>query len=90
MAAPLTRKEVEEIEPKDVHRVLRRVMLVDGFDLVRSYFTVILCRVLCILALEHRIKGAETLWEIAGGTGLFVACCALLDRARGTFTGYKS
>jgi hypothetical protein len=36
MAAPLSRKEVEEIEPKDVHAVLKRVMLVDGFDLVRA------------------------------------------------------
>lgn len=33
----LTREEVEKIQPKDVHRVLSRVMLVDGFDLVRKF-----------------------------------------------------
>jgi len=34
MAAPLTREEVAKLVPTDVHKVLRRVMLVDGFDLV--------------------------------------------------------
>lgn len=35
MSAALTREEVEKIQPNEVHRVLKRVMLVDGFDLVR-------------------------------------------------------
>jgi len=35
MTAPLTREQVANLKPNEVHNVLRRVMLVDGFDLVR-------------------------------------------------------
>lgn len=31
---PLTKQEVDQLQPQDVHRVLRRKMLVDGFDFV--------------------------------------------------------
>jgi hypothetical protein len=32
---PLSRSEVEALAPKDVHDVLARTLLVDGFDVVR-------------------------------------------------------
>ena len=34
-SAPLSLEEVHKIQPNEVHSVLKRVMLVDGFDLVR-------------------------------------------------------
>jgi hypothetical protein len=35
---PLSKNEVERIAPNDVHNVLKRTMLVDGFDVVRIYY----------------------------------------------------
>jgi hypothetical protein len=61
MAAPLTREQVAKLVPQDVHKVLRRVMLVDGFDLV---CIVVLCffnHIISLPALKKEPQGGKPL-----------------------------
>ena len=70
MAAPLTREEVAKLVPTDVHKVLRRVMLVDGFDLVCTILHALRHLLNSLTSARKEVRDQEPRITRSRGTGL--------------------